>query len=966
MKKGHKILLIKRSIVILSTLFIALLSSWILFFSTNVQIVSGEYTILSNVAEAVAHQYNTAVARDSIYQEYNHEALANITGFAAYSISKNGYDKQTVSDLSSELSKLADTYYFRGKVDANNKTINGKLYSVFSYLEECDIDLTESEKYTLLSEGFFKKDDMNYSCVKINNSEYVITSAYFTDFIIQPSIASTYPETFGTTIILVDSNTGLIKDSNVASLIDSPYTDIIPATEADSITDSSAHKITMADGSNAIICSISSSIDDNHIYTFIPTRKLLPIYVRALFVPCILTVLFLVFIMFYMLSFMKPHKENEKERIEYLHFYKNIYSDAKLISHNLGLGMLAIIVVISSTAYVQTLINHSTESINANNNLSTLKSFIATSESNWEETKADMLKTNSYLGDLLADYYLKHPDEINNNDLSAMRDKLPFALDLTIYDQTGTVVADTLNRVGYTLSADEASPENVFQDVLHGSLDSTFYIDDGLFNTLSRRQDKVGLIKYTNYGDYYDEFKNICSIDSDLMSVDFQTSAKGYIAKDNPDIVYWIDPLDDTSSNIRKLSNPLSEEELSNNSIVCRIANSKRLLHLSETNSYYIFSATNISNLNGFYNFIAEIVILISFVLQQLVIFFTNLRQKDEVPKKKISLMSVTFNPNDENMYSNVMDNDFKKLFSSILVSAIIAIVILIIGDQIIENHSLISYIANSQWPKGFNLFSLTMILISTVAAFFLSKLLKYIILFFTQNMGPRGLTIGRMLSSVISFLALIITVILAVVYLGVNYTALLAGAGIAGVALTVCAQSSISDMLSGFLIVFENLFNIGDWLTVGDFRGQVTEIGLRTTKLQISNTVKIYNNSELKNVTVMERNGQGCIVLVDIAYKEDANKVIEFLKNSTERYQNDIPAITEGPFIDGIVDLTSSGVTLYIWAIADLEVIRATEREIRRVTKNIFDENHIEIPFTQITLHEADVERYFTGEDEE
>lgn len=964
MKKGHKILILKRYVVILSTILIALISSLILYNSSSKKIIANETTSLKNAADAVSHQYDTSIERDTLYTQYSRETLANVAGYMAYSISKNGYTTSTTNDLSSELSKIVDGYYFKGNVDYDEHLVEGSFYSPYSSYKKLVPSLDNEEVCTLFEDGFLQKGDIYYSSYKINSSEFVITYSSFTDFIIRPNIISTYSSGLKSTIILIDSESGLIKDSNTEGLIGSDFSDLISEDELNKVADNKVRRIRLKNGAPTIVCVSQSSIDDSLICAYLPLKNLIPIYIRTLFIPIILTTAFLIFIMLYMLGFMKPHLDTEKERIEYFHFCKNIYSDSKLLSHNLGLGMLSIIMVIFSTAYVQTLVNHSTESINNSNNIKALETFIDASEQNWEAIKEDMLMTNTYIGDILADYYLKHPEEVNNKDVTVMCNSLPYMYELTILDNTATIVADTSNRNGYTLSADETSPENVFQNVLHGSLNSTYYIEDYYYYTITRRQDKVGLIRYANYSYYYDQFKDNCSIDSDLRSIDFQTSTKGYIAKKDLGEIYWISPTDNLSENIHHAANTLTEENLFSKSCVTTLDGKKEIFNISEMNNYYIFSATDVSILNGLYNIAINLTIVIAFILQQTIIFFTNLRKKDEVPKKQISFARQPLSEDD--IYAKMMDTDFRKIFTLILSSTLVTVVILIIEDSVIENTSLISYIVDSQWPKGINLFSLTMILVSTIGTFLISKLLRSLLIFFTHNMGPRGLTIGKMLSSIISFLALIITIILAVVFLGVNYTALLAGAGIAGVALTVCAQSSISDMLSGFLIVFENLFNIGDWLTVGDFRGQVTEIGLRTTKLQISKTVKIFNNSELKNVTVMERNGQGCVVLVDIAYKEDANKVIDLLRNSTERYQADIPAIVEGPYIDGIVNLSSSGVTLYIWAIAELEMIRATEREIRRVTKNIFDENHIEIPFTQITLHEADVERYFTGEDEE
>jgi len=92
----------------------------------------------------------------------------------------------------------------------------------------------------------------------------------------------------------------------------------------------------------------------------------------------------------------------------------------------------------------------------------------------------------------------------------------------------------------------------------------------------------------------------------------------------------------------------------------------------------------------------------------------------------------------------------------------------------------------------------------------------------------------------------------------------------------------------------------------------------------------------------------------LDIAYKEDIDSVISLLRDNKEAIAKQIPAILEGPFIDGVTNMGDSSVTITIWAIAKQEKVCAVERELRRVAKKLFDENGIEIPFKQVTIHQA------------
>lgn len=83
----------------------------------------------------------------------------------------------------------------------------------------------------------------------------------------------------------------------------------------------------------------------------------------------------------------------------------------------------------------------------------------------------------------------------------------------------------------------------------------------------------------------------------------------------------------------------------------------------------------------------------------------------------------------------------------------------------------------------------------------------------------------------------------------------ILTGAGLAGIAISFGAQSIIKDFISGFFIILENQYNVGDEIKVGDFQGRVAKITFRTTILKDKkeNTIHILN-SEVRNVTIIKK----------------------------------------------------------------------------------------------------------------
>src|SRR5699024_5251174 len=104
---------------------------------------------------------------------------------------------------------------------------------------------------------------------------------------------------------------------------------------------------------------------------------------------------------------------------------------------------------------------------------------------------------------------------------------------------------------------------------------------------------------------------------------------------------------------------------------------------------------------------------------------------------------------------------------------------------------------------------------------------------------------------------------------LGLPIGSLLAGAGVAGLAIGFGAQNLVRDVISGFFIVFEDQFSIGDYVEVSGAEGTVEEIGLRTTKVQSwtgeQNVIPNGNITQVINYSI--HNG---LAIVDINRSEE------------------------------------------------------------------------------------------------
>ncbi len=207
-----------------------------------------------------------------------------------------------------------------------------------------------------------------------------------------------------------------------------------------------------------------------------------------------------------------------------------------------------------------------------------------------------------------------------------------------------------------------------------------------------------------------------------------------------------------------------------------------------------------------------------------------------------------------------------------------------------------------------------------------------------------------------ISFIALLIILD----QLGVELTPLLATAGVAGIAIGFGAQRLVRDLITGFLLLLEDQYAIGDFITVSNYVGVVEEVGLRVTKLRDFNgDLHIIPNGNIENVTNHARGEIRAMVDVSVSYEADIDQAISVLEELSGEMSGQYPEILEGPIVLGITDLADSGIIIRLIARTEPLQHWRIERELRRAIKKRFDRENIEIPYPRrILYHRQEPER--------
>ncbi len=228
------------------------------------------------------------------------------------------------------------------------------------------------------------------------------------------------------------------------------------------------------------------------------------------------------------------------------------------------------------------------------------------------------------------------------------------------------------------------------------------------------------------------------------------------------------------------------------------------------------------------------------------------------------------------------------------------------------------------------------------------------VIISWVLSFMKHGKAVLNLLSSFIKYLSVLVFLFASLKAYNVDTGTLLAGIGILSLIVGLGAQPLIEDIISGLFIVFENVFDVGDIIIVDGFRGTVCEIGIRTTRFEdTSGNFKIMNNSDLRTVINLTDHLTLVPCVVQIEYGESIERVEAVINDHIKEIGKAIPDIVEGPFYKGVSELGSSGVSLKFVARCEEADRFQVERDMNRQFKLLFDAHGINIPFTQVVIHQ-------------
>lgn len=216
-----------------------------------------------------------------------------------------------------------------------------------------------------------------------------------------------------------------------------------------------------------------------------------------------------------------------------------------------------------------------------------------------------------------------------------------------------------------------------------------------------------------------------------------------------------------------------------------------------------------------------------------------------------------------------------------------------------------------------------------------------------------RKQTLLLLINNIIKYVLMIICVLTILNIYGVDTTALITSLGLIGLGVSLALQDTLKDLLAGFFIIFENQYDIGDTITINNFKGEVISLGLKTTKIKAyTGEVNIVANRNIQEVINHSSSNSLAIVDFDISYEEDLDKVEEVLRNLCKKLSDELDNIKGSVELLGIEDLGSSGIKYRITVQTESMGQYKIQRKIRKAVKEELEKNGVEIPYTQVVIH--------------
>lgn len=224
---------------------------------------------------------------------------------------------------------------------------------------------------------------------------------------------------------------------------------------------------------------------------------------------------------------------------------------------------------------------------------------------------------------------------------------------------------------------------------------------------------------------------------------------------------------------------------------------------------------------------------------------------------------------------------------------------------------------------------------------------------------AKRTKTLSSIIMRIIGVIIAIIAVITILPEFNINIATILAGIGVGGLAIAFAAQNLVRDFITGFFIILEDQYRIGDVVNIAGISGAVEEIDLRRTILRdVDGNVHSIPNGKVEISTNMTRRFSRINLDISVGYNEDLNRCISTINSVCQAMAQDPQwkdDLVTTPAVLRVNNLGDSGIDIKITGDTKPSRQWAVMGELRLRLKNTFDMEGIEIPWPHTKIYFGD-----------
>lgn len=215
--------------------------------------------------------------------------------------------------------------------------------------------------------------------------------------------------------------------------------------------------------------------------------------------------------------------------------------------------------------------------------------------------------------------------------------------------------------------------------------------------------------------------------------------------------------------------------------------------------------------------------------------------------------------------------------------------------------------------------------------------------------------TLHQVFTKTLGVVIFLIVLLMVFVELDINITPILTGAGIVGIAVGFGAQDMVKNLFHGIFILLEDQYSEGDIVTLVGVTGAVEDFDLRRTVLRDLDGVQHHiPNGEILVASNKTKGWSGINLDIGVGYGTDLQKLKEVIDKTGEQLKSDRSEVVEAPTLAGVEEFGDSAIVVKILGKVQPGKQWEMSREFRRLLKEAFDREGIEIPFP----HQVEIQK--------